>query len=108
MLTLGSLPSCQKPAQSEDVESERAAPQICVDICSRVAPLHCSNERWCMAGCRDRHKAIYCPAVGPAKLCLAKQPIEHWECGADGNAKVKEGYCDAEKRKLARCDNIRQ
>jgi hypothetical protein len=35
--------------------------------------------------------------------CLVREPVEHWECGADGVAAIKVGFCDAEQEKAVSC-----
>jgi hypothetical protein len=35
--------------------------------------------------------------------CLVAEPLKHWECGDDGVAVIREGFCDAEQRKALQC-----
>jgi hypothetical protein len=35
--------------------------------------------------------------------CFAKQQQSSWECDEDGNAAIKDGFCDTEQAAFARC-----
>jgi hypothetical protein len=38
-----------------------------------------------------------------ALRCFVHQPLPAWECGEDGVASMREGYCDAEQRRAVEC-----
>jgi hypothetical protein len=42
-------------------------------------------------------------AFGRMYACLVKEPIAHWECGEDGIAAIRDGFCDAEQSDASRC-----
>lgn len=35
--------------------------------------------------------------------CLEKQPTKNWECGEDGVAAIKPGFCDGEQGSAVHC-----
>ena len=35
--------------------------------------------------------------------CFAREPIGHWECNEEGEAAIKDGFCDAEQGKFVAC-----
>jgi hypothetical protein len=35
--------------------------------------------------------------------CLVAQPIQHWECGSEGVAQIRDGYCDTEQQQAVGC-----
>jgi hypothetical protein len=45
--------------------------------------------------CSDQFSALY--------ACLVREPVAHWECGEDGVAAIREGYCDKEQERAISC-----
>jgi hypothetical protein len=35
--------------------------------------------------------------------CLVSEPVERWECGEDGVAAIREGFCDKEQEQAVGC-----
>ena len=35
--------------------------------------------------------------------CLQREPAAHWECGEDGIAAIREGYCEKEQERTVAC-----
>ena len=35
--------------------------------------------------------------------CMAREPIGHWVCNEDGEAEIKDGFCDAEQGRFVAC-----
>ncbi len=35
--------------------------------------------------------------------CLVTQPPKNWECGDDGVAAIRDGFCDPEQARAAKC-----
>lgn len=35
--------------------------------------------------------------------CFARQPLAHWECNDDGDAAIKDGFCNDPQQRVADC-----
>jgi hypothetical protein len=76
----------------------------CHDLCGRSRELGCPNASRCPDTCREMLAGATCSdALRIALRCFAAQPVSRWECGEEGIANVREGTCDAEQARYARC-----
>jgi len=94
------LPAAPAPPAS-------AAPDLCPGMCERARALKCKHDEGCVAACRQMSTASGCATEMAAVLsCLAREPLEHWECNSDGEPAIKDGYCDAEQSKFVACARV--
>jgi len=77
----------------------------CRDLCKKSEELHCAHADSCIAKCRESLEDAPCAdELRVAFRCFIRQPVSRWECGDDeGFASVKDGTCDAEQERYARC-----
>lgn len=76
----------------------------CANICRTTLALHCSKAAACVENCQAMVQSGVCSALMQAVLaCFGKQPLERWECDEDGNAAIKEGFCNEEQATFAHC-----
>jgi hypothetical protein len=77
--------------------------QACPNICEKSRPLRCQHGAECEASCRAIASVSSCRAELEAfYACLSGEPTEHWEC-EDGVAVIRDGYCDTQQERFARC-----
>jgi hypothetical protein len=98
-------PAAPANAWSLDVAAARAVEKSCTDICERSRTLKCKGSADdCMKSCigmaigtpcRDAFTALY--------ACFGREPAEHWECGEDGIAAIREGFCEKEQERTVTC-----
>jgi hypothetical protein len=83
---------------------EAATDPACANICRNTLALHCSKAAACAENCQTMAQSPVCGELMHAVLvCFGKQPLERWECDEDGNAAIKDGFCDAEQSAFAHC-----
>jgi hypothetical protein len=76
----------------------------CALICRRSMDLKCSHGAGCGESCRQMMAIGDCRAQMIDVLhCFAGEPAAHWECNEEGEAAIKDGYCDAEQGRFVRC-----
>ena len=77
----------------------------CHDLCKKSEELHCAHADSCLVRCRESVEDAPCAdELRVALRCFIRQPVSRWECGDDdGLASVKDGTCDAEQERYARC-----
>ena|SRR5215471_887381 len=77
---------------------------VCTDICEHSRRLKCKHADNCrpqciamgsFTPCQDQFAAFY--------RCLATKPDPNWECGEDGVAAIREGFCDSEQESTVTC-----
>lgn len=78
--------------------------RACAGICERSRQLACKNASECMQNCMAMGALTPCTDSVTALFgCLLQQPVKNWECGEDGVAAIREGFCEAEQRKAVTC-----
>ena len=96
-------PPVSAPAATAPPGTE-SGPDSCARICGRTRPLACKRATECVANCREMRQTDACVGEMTAVLtCFAREPVAHWECNEDGEAAIKDGYCDEEQGKLVAC-----
>ena len=89
-------PSAPAPAGEGD--------DLCPTICERTRPLGCKRAAACRDTCREMRQLDACGAEMTAVLsCFARQPLSSWECSEEGDAAVKDGFCDEPQGKFTAC-----
>jgi hypothetical protein len=84
--------------------SVRVDEGICQTICNRSAELKCGPVTACIDGCRLMLTTEVCANEMRAFLkCVTREPSSHFECADRGVAAIKEGYCGAERQRVALC-----
>jgi len=77
---------------------------LCPTICERTRPLGCKRAAACRDTCREMRRLDACGAEMTAVLsCFARQPLSSWECSEEGDAAVKDGFCDEPQGKFTAC-----
>jgi|KBSMisStandDraft_5_1062788.scaffolds.fasta_scaffold788309_1 hypothetical protein len=76
----------------------------CPAICERTKPLKCKRTAACRDTCRDMRRVEQCGTEMAAVLsCFARQPQSAWECSDEGDAALKDGFCDEQQGRFASC-----
>jgi hypothetical protein len=78
----------------------------CDKFCTTANSLKCPNTPMnCVAACQQLITAVpKCQTQLEAVVnCSANQPVSNWECAADGEAEIKDGFCDPEGQAAAIC-----
>ncbi len=85
--------------------STSAPPGACTALCEITQALKCGKSAAdCQAACLPMLGVSPCGAEMNAVLaCMLREPQPHWQCGSDGMAELRDGYCDAEQSAFARC-----
>jgi hypothetical protein len=92
------LASMASPAAAAEVDKE------CRAICQRSVDLKCRRQSECMNNCVPA--GLFTPCSASLQLmyrCLINEPLAHWECGDDGVAPIREGYCDGGQSQSLEC-----
>jgi hypothetical protein len=100
------VPPASETAAPVTAPAAAAAPaDPCPAICQRVGALGCKNDKGCLDNCRSM--SIAAPGCGAelqaVMACFGREPLAHWECNEEGEAAIKDGYCDAEQGKFVAC-----
>jgi hypothetical protein len=92
------------PAPSNLVPPTRKLLETCKQVCNQSATLSCANAAGCISNCLAYGSANACTdEIASFFECLAKQPSPNWECGPDGVAAIRAGFCEDEKTKASSC-----
>jgi hypothetical protein len=76
----------------------------CARICDRTVSLGCKRAATCAESCRQMRDHAACAREMAAVLnCFAREPVAHWSCNEEGEAAIKDGFCDAEQGQFAGC-----
>lgn len=79
-------------------------PELCSRICGRSAELHCREAASCVHRCDTMRQLAVCQAEVRASLdCFAATPATSWTCNEHGLPAAKNGVCDEEQGRAARC-----
>ena len=78
-------------------------PAECSAICDRSNHLKCKRASDCMKNCLAMTTTPCAEPTISLYHCLITQSLEHWECGEDGVAAIREGYCDKEQAGVFAC-----
>jgi hypothetical protein len=66
--------------------------------------LKCKNTGECLVNCLGMASLTPCSSeISAMFACFLKEPNAHWECGEDGVATIRDGYCDKEQGKAVEC-----
>jgi hypothetical protein len=92
------------PAAVIDRQTASAIEQSCKGICERSHTLKCAHAEDCMKSCIGMGIGTPCSEPFAALYaCLQREPPAHWECGEDGVAAIREGYCEKEQERTVDC-----
>jgi hypothetical protein len=76
----------------------------CKRICANSIALSCKNVTECMPNCLAMASATPCnDEMLTLYDCLKSQPSKNWECGDDGVAAIRAGWCDREQGQAIGC-----
>jgi hypothetical protein len=79
-------------------------PGLCAAICARSEALHCREAASCVRRCESMRSMSACQAEVRASLdCFASTPASVWICNDHGLPSVKDGVCDQEQGRAAKC-----
>jgi hypothetical protein len=96
--------SASAAAFADHVKVSAEVERACVDICGRSHELNCSRAGECQPHCMAMGSLTPCSATMMSFYgCLVGQPTKNWECGDDGVAAIRSGFCDSEQAKVVRC-----
>ena len=100
-------PAASPPAASAASPKPVVAPGLeaaCAKICSHTQALKCVHAEQCGQNCLAMASLTPCTqAFTGLFACFVKEPLAHWECGDDGIAAIREGYCDREQAITTKC-----
>lgn len=102
----GAAPSVSHspPAAVIDRQTANAVEQSCKGICERSTTLKCVHAEECMKNCIGMGVGTPCSEQFSALYaCFLREPVAHWECGEDGVAAIREGYCEKEQERAVSC-----
>ena len=101
---LVSDPSARSVRSELASEPATADAEPCVVLCDRSRELGCKKQQECPALCRQMLDDGSCKAeLTSAFRCFAREPASNWECGEEGIASIKDGYCDAQQARYFGC-----
>jgi hypothetical protein len=87
-----------------DPDAAKSVEKACAGICERSRSLKCKNAEECMKSCIGMGIGTPCSeAFAALYACLGSQPAERWECGEDGMAAIREGFCEKEQERTVKC-----
>ena len=94
-----------EPVQAEPARPSAASNALCLEVCGKASGLHCGAAEECSSGCKEMLSVPNCQTIMVAFLeCLSKEPLDHWECDTEAHMPaLREGYCEAQQREVARC-----
>lgn len=74
-------------------------------MCSTMQTLHCPNDPpSCSAHCAEMANIPVCTAEMAAFIaCVARQEPSASHCNEDGEAEIRDGFCDTEQERVAAC-----
>ena len=76
----------------------------CPAICDRTRALKCKRAAACRDTCQEMRQVQSCGAEMAAVMtCFAHQPLSSWECSEDGDAAIKDGFCDKQQGQFVHC-----
>jgi hypothetical protein len=101
-------PSAAEPAPAQPTpaapSAKLAAGSPCASICVRSTELHCKRASECEALCAQSMNDTRCKTeLAAANGCMTAQPTASWECGENGLASIKRGFCNAEQQQFIGC-----
>ena len=92
------------PAAAATPATKAPGVDPCVTVCERSKELKCRAVAECPQRCAESRNVAACNSEMSAVLqCVIREPVGHWECGEDGLASIKDGYCDAEQAAFMAC-----
>jgi hypothetical protein len=74
-------------------------------MCSTMQALRCPNDPPnCAAHCAEMANVPVCKAeMGAFIACVARQEPSASRCNEDGEAEIRDGFCDKEQELVAQC-----
>jgi hypothetical protein len=91
-------------ASTDRVKVSAELERACIAICQRSRTLKCGNARECQPHCLAMGALTPCSSeIHRFYDCLVPQPIQNWECAADGVAAIRDGFCDKEQSDALAC-----
>jgi hypothetical protein len=92
------------PVSSGASTARPSAADPCVSACAHSRELRCSGAEQCETTCARLRDSDPCGAEMRAALgCFAAEPATSWECGDDGMAAIREGFCVAAQQRVVDC-----
>lgn len=81
-----------------------ALERSCREICDRSRELKCEHAAKCMPNCMAGASMTPCnEPMATFYRCLVQQPVQNWQCGRDGVAAIRDGFCDREQGEAVAC-----
>jgi hypothetical protein len=81
-----------------------ALERSCREICDRSHELRCAHAAQCMPNCMAGASMTPCnEPMATFYRCLVHHPVQNWQCGRDGVAAIREGFCDREQGEAVAC-----
>jgi hypothetical protein len=98
-------PASGEPSDPTDERSTgRSGSEPCASVCKRASELGCKSAGECAGSCVGMLAPGPCAdQIRTALSCFIQHPKDRWECDEEGQAAIKDGYCDAEQRAVAQC-----
>lgn len=95
----------QTKAPSQGGKANVEAPaDACAVMCRHSRRLGCAGLSHCGESCSRLVALTDCAMEMAAALgCFTKEGDDHWECGEDGLAAIRDGYCEREQAAYVAC-----
>jgi len=94
----------QPPIATAPSGSPAGGDDPCPAICERTRPLKCKRAAACRETCGQMRLVETCAAEMAAVMtCFGRQPLSSWECSEEGDAAMKDGFCDTQQGQFVRC-----
>lgn len=92
------------PSATPTAAPAAAGADPCISACQRSRDLKCPDAARCEATCVALRDSEPCGNEMRAALrCFAAQPVASWECGEDGMAAIREGFCGDQQQQVVTC-----
>lgn len=103
--TPSAVPTPPLPTATSDVRPITTdVKNACETICSHSFALKCAHANDCAVNCLGMATLTPCSAeFVQLYSCLVKEPRAHWECGEDGVASIRVGYCEQQQGAAVGC-----
>lgn len=101
-------PASLEPKSHKALNAAGLSPQEvqdkCTSICTKTSSLECVKEHPCVSGCLETFGLPACRGEFGAMLnCTEQTPVDGFVCDDAPTPVLKDGYCEAEQGRAARC-----
>jgi hypothetical protein len=101
-------PAATNSAQLARVEVPVEVERLCRAMCDRSRLLNCESTAKCMPNCLAMGSITPCTTeILGMFSCMTGEPEQNWQCGADGVAAIRSGFCDKEQGIVVACMEAR-